>query len=137
MRRCADQQLTPAIPQPGYKRQPGCLTDDPAMMAELFVSLFASVFTSATPGYPFPHQVFDGTLSQIEMAFEYVHSALKDPAATLPSAMGPDKIQSHVLKACADELAYHCRSFSQDPLWRVSYLPVESLPLLCQFSKGF
>ena len=87
--------------------QPGCLIDDPETMGEIFVSSFASVFTSATPANPFPQQVCDGTPSQIGMTFECVHFALRDLESN--SGMGPDKIHPHVLKAWTDELLTHCR----------------------------
>ena len=45
--------------------QPDHLTDDATIMAELFASSFVSVFTAVTPANPSPHQVFDGTLSQV------------------------------------------------------------------------
>ena len=84
--------------------RPDYLTDDAIIMAELFASSFASVFTTATPANPSPHQVFDGTLSQVVITQEGVRSALKDLDSS--SAMGPDEMHPHVLKMCADELAY-------------------------------
>ena len=84
--------------------QTGDLSDDSATMAELFASSFASVFTVNTPTNPAPHQVFDGSLSQVEITADVIHSALRDLDPN--SAMGPDRMHPRVLQTCADELAY-------------------------------
>ena len=86
--------------------RPGQLIDDAASMAELFAVSFASVYTTATPSNSntFPHQLFNGTLSEANITRECVHSALRDLDSN--SAMGPDNMHPHVLKTCADELAH-------------------------------
>ena len=113
------------------------LTDDATIMAELFASSFASVFTTVTPANPSPHQVFDGTLSQVVITQEGVRSALKDLDSS--SAMGPDEMHPHVLKMCADELAYPLqiifeRSMSEGQLpacWKSSMI----IPLFKKSSR--
>ena len=82
----------------------GSLTDDAYKMAELFASSFASVFTVGTPVNPASQQVYNGTLSHLEITSEHVRLALA--ALDSNSAMGPDNLHPHLLKQCAAELAY-------------------------------
>ena len=82
----------------------GKLTDKPGVMAEVFASSFALVFTRHCPKRPFPHQSFDGIIGPISFPVNHVLKALQGLDGN--TATGPDKLHSLLLKCCATQLAY-------------------------------
>ena len=76
---------------------------DPEAMSEVFAASFSGVFVSAVPAHPAPFQSFAGSLTDVEFSRVGVQRVLLalDPS----SSMGPDDLQSQLLKSCADELA--------------------------------
>ena len=101
-------------------------TDDPLEMAECFADAFASVYNSDVPTDPAPHQQSNGVLENIDFGPSSVRNTLL--ALDINSSMGPDGLHPHLLKACADHLAY--------PLYRIFCLSLGegSLPLLWKLS---
>ena len=82
----------------------GQLTDKPGVMAEVFASSFASVYTRHCPNRPFPHQSFDGSIGPISFPVSHVLKALQSLDGN--TAMGPDQLHPLLLKSCATQLAY-------------------------------
>ena len=82
----------------------GVMITDSKAMADTFVNSFASVFTLSVPPAPAPHQVFDGHMDDIIFSLDHIHDSISklDPS----SAMGPDAIHPHLLKACVSVLAF-------------------------------
>ena len=102
------------------------LIDDPQLMADKFVESFSTVFSQGCPTNPSPHQVFDGSLSDLEFTVEDELAILSHLDGN--SAAGPDNIHPLLLKNCASQLAYplhliFCRSLSNGKLpdaWKSS-----------------
>ena len=116
----------------------GSTTDAPFEMAECFSAAFASVYNTDTPTDPAPHQRSeepDRVLEDIEFGPSEVKNILL--ALDVNSSMGPDGLHPHLLKACADTLAYPlCKIFhlspeegALPPLWKLSLV----IPI---FKKG-
>ena len=82
----------------------GLLTDNPGVMAEVFASSFASVYTRHCPASPAPHQRFGGSIDPITIPTDKVRKALENLDGN--TAMGPDGIHPLLLKNCANQLAY-------------------------------
>ncbi|KAK4326805.1 hypothetical protein Pmani_002709 [Petrolisthes manimaculis] len=80
------------------------LVDDPTLMADQFVSAFASVFITEHLPNPFPHQTCPETISTVV----FFPSDVKTQLLSLKtdSAMGPDNLHPRMLKECASQLAY-------------------------------
>ena len=101
-------------------------TDNPLEMAECFSNAFASIFTSEVPTDPAPHQQCSGRLEDVDFDPADVRNALL--ALDVNSAMGPDGLHPHLLKACAGNLAHplyriYKRSLEEGslpPLWKLS-----------------
>lgn len=92
-------------PSIGPLRSPtGEIIHDPRAMSELFAASFASVYTSANPDSPFPHQVFHGGIGEIDISVDDVIAAVNQLDGS--SSMGPDGIHPFFLKSCISELAY-------------------------------
>ena len=104
----------------------GTTTDNPLEMGECFSDAFASVYNSVVPADPAPHQQGDGVLEDIEFGPTDVKNILL--ALNVNSSMGPDGLHPHLLKACADNLAY--------PLCKIFHLSLAegSLPSLWKLS---
>ena len=104
----------------------GSITDDPRTMADSFAEAFASSFVTATPTDPFPHQRCDAELSSITFCLQDVKNVLCHLDTS--SAMGPDGLHPHLLKACASKLAY--------PLYKVFQLSLSegALPSIWKLS---
>jgi hypothetical protein len=77
--------------------------DNPAEMAELLVSTFASVFVEDVPVNPAPHQSFEGSMEDTIIEAWEVYEVLI--ALDVNSAVGPDNVHPKVLKSCAVQLA--------------------------------
>ena len=86
------------------KLSSGSMTDDPALMANIFALAFAGVFASSEPPNPSPHQRCDAVLEDIAFTPADVQRVLRNLDAN--SSMGPDGIHPHLLKACSTSLAY-------------------------------
>ena len=81
------------------------LSDDPVSMAEVFASLFESVYSLSSPqGTPAPHQMTSSQMVPIHMTLQDVHDKLQ--ALDLYSAVGPDDLHPALLKSCSKSLAY-------------------------------
>ena len=107
------KKLRPSV---GPLRLPnGSTTDNPLEMAECFSDAFASVFNSAIPDNPAPHQVSNGVLQNIEFGPVNVANVLL--GLDVNSAMGPDGLHPQLLKACAHSLAY--------PLYKIFSLSLD------------
>ena len=110
------------------KLSSGSTTDDPRTMADSFVESFASVFATTDPPNPFPHQTCDVELEGILFTPEDVDGVLSH--LDVNSAMGPDGLHPHLLKACASQLAYPLHIIFQlsvtegvlPSLWKLSYV---------------
>ena len=77
----------------------GRTTDDPRTMANSFAETFASVFATTVPPDPAPHQGCNAELDNITFTLKDVEDVLSHLDAN--SAMGPDGLHPHLLKACA------------------------------------
>ena len=104
----------------------GSITDDPRTMADSFTEALASTFVTATPPDPFPHQHCDTEPSSITFCLQDIENVLSHLDTS--SAMGPDGLHPHLLKACALKLAY--------PLYKVFQLslPEGALPSIWKLS---
>ena len=114
-------------PSVGPLRLPhGSTSDDPLEMAECFSDAFASVYNSDVPADPAPHQQADGVQEDVVFGPTDVKNTLL--ALDINSSMGPDGLHPHLLKACADNLAY--------PLYKIFHSSLEegSLPPLWKLS---
>ena len=86
-------------PSVGLLRQDnGELTADCSVMAELFASSFFSVYTTQDLNAPFPHQVSDATIDDVEITLEDVRVRLS--SLDVNSSMGPDGFHPYILKSC-------------------------------------
>ncbi len=84
------------------KRSDGTLVQSCGQMADMFVEGFASVFRDRTYN-PFPHQVYNGSLTSVPITLADVISKLSDLDCN--SSMGPDGLHPVLLKSCP-ALAY-------------------------------
>ncbi|KAK4321887.1 hypothetical protein Pmani_007350 [Petrolisthes manimaculis] len=93
-----------ARPTIGPLKMNDVLVDDPTLMADQFVSAFASVFITEHLPNPFPHQTCQDTISTVV----FFPSDVKTQLLSLKtdSAMGPDNLHPRMLKECASQLAY-------------------------------
>lgn len=81
----------------------GQLSDIPAEMCECLADAFASVYMSATPSNPAPHQEFEGPFEIPYLSTDIVRSALLRVDES--SSVGPDGIHPMLLRQCATQLA--------------------------------
>ena len=86
------------------KMADGTVVYDKGLMAELFAESFSSVYRADLLDAPAPHQLFNGTLNNIDFSIEEVCKILR--ALDDSSSMGPDSVHPRVLKSCANSLAY-------------------------------
>ncbi|MPC14401.1 hypothetical protein E2C01_007166 [Portunus trituberculatus] len=64
------------------------LISDPKDMAHIFVTSFASVYTTSSGLPQFPHQIHDGSFQQIHFTVNDILEILNN--MDISSAMGPD-----------------------------------------------
>lgn len=82
----------------------GELVDCPAIMAEMFVDAFSSVFVPESPPNPFPHQSSQGRLDLVRFHQQDVAKCLL--SLNPDSSGGPDDLHSFALKQCASAISY-------------------------------
>ena len=80
------------------RQDDGKLTAECAVMAELFASSFSSVYTTRVPYAPFPHQISDASINDVEITIEDVRARLS--SLDVNSSMGPDGLHPCLLKSC-------------------------------------
>ena len=81
----------------------GYLTDDPHTMSECFARSFASVFDRSLPSNNFPHQQFQGQITDLVITTECIAKFLQDLDPN--SSMGYDGIHPRLLKYLSAELS--------------------------------
>lgn len=82
----------------------GEISADCSIMAENLADAFASVYVENAPQNPVVHQVFDGSIDDIQFSVSDVLAVLKNLDKN--SSMGPDNIHPNLLQQCAEQLAY-------------------------------
>ncbi len=124
-------------PSVGSLRQEnGDLTADCAEMAELFAASFSSVYTTQDQNSPFPHQVSNYTINDVDVSLKDVQNRLL--SLDIHSSLGPDGLHPCLLKSCPN-LAIPLyiifrKSVSQGELpldWKTS----EIIPLFKKLSR--
>ena len=80
------------------------LVDDQAVMAEDFVSAFASALSRGSPTHPYPHQICDSSLTDVLLNPQIVSAAIS--ALNENGSMGPDLIHPLLLKRCHTAFSY-------------------------------
>ena len=95
-RRIGRPSIGPIMHSDGY------LTDDPSIMAECFLTSFASVFNSVAPANPAVHQHSFSSLGDITITCGDVSEAISSLDAN--SAMGDDGMHPRMLKSLSHKL---------------------------------
>ena len=81
----------------------GCLNDDPHTMSECFARSFASVIDRSLPFNNFPHQQFQGQITDLVITTECVAKFLQD--LDPKSSMGYDGVHPRLLKFLSAKLS--------------------------------
>ena len=86
-----------APPSIGPLKHRGSVVTDKGSMAEIFVSSFASVFSSSN-AVPLPHQECRARLQEVDVSLEEISVLLS--RLDVSSSMGPDGVHPRLLKSC-------------------------------------
>ena len=109
-------------PPVGPLKVDGCAITDCKEMAEVFVDSFSTVFQPSRPHLPQSHQVFSGFLEPPNVSYAVVLKILQNLDGS--SSPGPDGLHPHLLKSCAQSLAYPL-SLIFSRIHREGYVPAE------------